>query len=147
MLIVSTGYKRAILGPQSFPDIFNGGRIRIFAAPRPAAAEAPEPASALGDVVRYMFDTGLEFFQANEYIIKQNAHIWRFQATSPGTALWFRLTAPGDDGQASLTQPRMDGDIAVIGQPAELSLVSTTIAAGDSILINSFNFTIPPLLG
>ena len=148
MLIVSTGFKAALFGRQSFTDIFNGGKIRVFFGARASLPEAAEPeAQLLGDILWTGFDVGLQFYQSGPFIVKDVTDSWQLQPSVSGVAAWWRLVAPGDDGSPSFTAPRMDGDIGVAGSSQELILPTTAIVAGMFVPIDAFTFTIPPVIG
>jgi hypothetical protein len=148
MLIVSAGFKTGILGSSSFAGLFNGGRIRIFSGARPVFSEMPEPsANWMGDVVWSGFDVGLQFVQAGPSVTKRLLDVWQLLPTAAGTATWWRLIGPDDDGSTSFSAPRIDGDIGTPAQPQELVMTSTTLSPGTALSISDFVFTIPPLVG
>lgn len=62
-------------------------------------------------------------------------------ADATGTATWFRIRASGDSGTTSEAQWRIDGDVGTSG--ADLNLDNTSIAAAQSVTINTFTFTLP----
>lgn len=145
MLLVSTGFKSAILGPQSFADIFNGGELRVFAGARPNSADKAQPSDPIGVVRRAGVNTGLAYIQEGAYIVASPGDLWLLNGLQPGTAAWFRLVAAGDDGTDSFAQPRIDGDIGTLAAPNDMTLASLTIAPNTAIPFSSFLFTIPPL--
>lgn len=145
MLLVSKGFKVALLGPSSFASIFAGGQIRIFAGARPASADFAEPSSPIAVVERAGADAGLRFQQAEEYVIKPPADAWRLKGLSNGTAVWWRLVGAGDTHAATNTAPRIDGDIGTIALPQEIVLNTTSIVAGSVVAFDSFLYTLPPL--
>lgn len=146
MLLVSTGFKAAILGPQSFEQIFNGGELRIFAGARPNSANAAEPSLPIGVVTRSDAPTpGLQFVQVNDFIINVPSDKWLLQTLQAGTAAWFRLIAPGDDFGDSLTAPRIDGDIGAPASPNDMTLDVTTFTPNTALPFSSFLYTLPPL--
>lgn len=148
MLLVSNGFKIGIFGRNSFADLFNGGKIRVFSGNRPSLSESQEPAGTwLGDVTWAGYDTGLQFYQFGPYISKNTFDAWELRPVNNGTASWWRLVTSSDDGSGSLTAPRIDGDVGTIAAPAELLLTSTVLTADTSLPIDGFIFTIPPFIG
>lgn len=148
MLLVSTGFKAAILGPQSFAQIFNGGEIRLFAGTRPNSANAVEPSTPIAVITRIGNPVpGLQFTMVGEYVIKPPGDNWSVVIESPGTPTWFRLVGPGDDGGDDLDAPRIDGDIGSTGKPNDMTLDVEALAANTSLPFDGFVYTIPPLAG
>lgn len=146
MLLVSTGFKIAILGPQSFAQIFNGGEIRVFAGTRPNSANEAEPSTPIGVILRTnSTTTGLQFVQVNDYVIKPPPDNWVLNTLQPGTAAWFRLVAQSDTFGDSLTAPRIDGDIGTAASPNDMVLSITNFTPNTALPFSSFLYTIPPL--
>lgn len=146
MILVSSGFKRDILGRSSFADIFNGGEIRVFSGSRPSSANRAQGNNQVGRIYRVSAtDSTLRFVMVDTYVIKPPSDEWRLLCTTPGNAGWWRLVAPGDSGGDSNTAPRIDGDIGTESAPAELTLSTRAFAANDTISIDSFLYTIPPL--
>jgi hypothetical protein len=147
MLIVSTGFKIAILGPSSFLEIFNGGQIRVFAGSRPSNPNFAEPSLPIGTINRVLEpSTGLQFLQDNDYILSPPADPWALTVLEPGTAAWFRLVAAGDTYADSQTAPRIDGDIGTAANPNDMVLNVTTFTPNTVLSFSSFLYTIPPLI-
>lgn len=146
MLLVSTGFKIALLGPHAFVDIFAGGELRLFAGVRPDSANQAQGPNLLGVVRRIsQLDTGLRFQLTGPYVVKPPADRWRFLCAEPGTVGWWRLVAAGDAGSDSSTAPRIDGDVGTAEAPNDLTLAQTVFAQHDTLPIDSFLYTIPPL--
>lgn len=146
MLLVSTGFKSLLLGPQSFAQIFSGGELRLFAGVRPATANRAQGANLLGRVRRIdPVDSTLRFVLVDSYVIKVPSDLWQFVCETPGNVGWWRLVAPGDTGGDSNTAARIDGDVGTAAAPNDLTLARTAFSANDTLPIDSFLYTIPPL--
>lgn len=145
MLLVSTGFKKAILGPSAFADIFAGGQIRLFAGTRPATADSAEPATPLAVIERAGANKGLQFYLFDQYVINKPGDKWRLRGLGSGTVVWWRLVGAADDGQASFSQPRIDGDIGSTTAPQEMVLASAVMTPTTLINYDSFMYTLPPL--
>lgn len=145
MLLVSGGFKAALLGPNSFASIFQDGQIRIFAGSRPVSAERAEPSDPIAVVVRAGSNPGLRFQLTDQYVIKPPTDFWRLKGLAPGTAVWWRLVAAGDTHADTASAPRIDGDIGTSTSPKEIVLNSTTITPGLELAFDSFLYTFPPL--
>ncbi|GEM_PF-3759892 len=146
MLIVSSGYKRSILGTKSFADLFDGGEIRLFSGPRPASSDMGEPAAPMARINTVgLASPGLRFVLADTYVVKPLNEVWNLFANKPGQVLWWRLVGPVDDGLDSITAARIDGDVGSTASPSDLTLTKTTFNAGDILQIDSFLYTLPPV--
>lgn len=147
MLLVSAGFKAAILGPQSFADIFNGGEIRVFAGARPNAPELPEPSLPLGMIRRLGANTTLQFALAGAFVVKLPTDLWQLVAQQTGSPTWFRLVAPGDDYGYDANAARIDGDISLSGGGGDMIVAASSITAGSATSIDQFYYTISPVQG
>lgn len=148
MLLFSTGFKAAILGSSSFAAIFKGGEIRLFAGGRPASANDAEPGSPIGVITRISdISPGLQFAQANDYVIKPPSDRWVLTTMLAATPTWWRLIAAGDDATASVKAPRIDGDVGLNNALNDLTLQGSALASGVELSIDTFLFTFPPLGG
>lgn len=146
MLLVSTGFKTAILGRSAFADIFNGGVMHVYSGGRPLTADAPAPeAYRIGTIDRLQFDGGLQFAQTGAFIGIPLGHLWGLQPSATALAVWFRLVAPGDTNSANFVETRMDGDVGTLAAPKELVLLDPQLTVGTVTPIDSFLFTFPPL--
>lgn len=145
MLMVSTGFKAAILGPQSFAQIFNGGQIHVYTGVRPAAAETAANEANRIATVRTTTGLNLTFAQNGAFVGIPIGAQWQMLAINTGTATWFRLVGPSDTNQTSYGDARIDGDIGTPTNPQELVLASPNFSAGQAITLDSFLFTLPPL--
>lgn len=73
---------------------------------------------------------------------KSATQIWSFNGIAAGTAGWFRFVASvADAGGVSTTLHRMDGSIATSG--ADLNMSQLTISIGAPNTIDSFSITTP----
>ncbi|GAA0721274.1 hypothetical protein [Dokdonella soli] len=154
-LQVSTGFKTDILGPSSFESIFNSGVIRVFSGLQPTTADMAEQGTLLGLITlngdfwlpNYRVN-GLTFTRSGPYIVKLPWQRWEIVPSSNGTAGWWRLITPLDDGNPSYSLPRIDGAISADpASGAEMILASTTLTTGTAIPLDSFLYTIPPIIG
>jgi len=91
---------------------------------------------------------GLMFSAPNSGVISKLAtQVWSFNGINgPGTAGWFRLFSSDTSDSGALIAaapyyPRMDGSIAVSG--ADLNLSNISITTGAPNTIDTFNITIP----
>lgn len=144
MLKLSTGFTAAIFGPQSFDQIFNGGSIRLYGGARPASANASADESQLIAIAQTVSGLPLQYQVLNGMVSIPPGAAWQFQAVNPGTATWFRLLGASDSHSASLTDPRIDGDVGITSAPNDLTLQTQIFAAGTAVSLDSFLFTLNP---
>lgn len=145
MLLVSTGFKSAILGPKSFAQIMNGGTIQVFSGSRPSTADMPAPAALLlATFNRARYDGGLLYQQAGPYMLIPTGDRWQLTPIRNGTATWFRVVTATDSNQTGYTDARIDGDVGVPLNPKEMVLQTASLVAGTVVSVDSFLFSIPP---
>lgn len=152
--LVSTGYAAAILGPQSFDQIFRYGCIEVYSGSQPDSADAPPTGVMLARITRGgawapgASDNGIEFVRSGRYAMKPSDHQWFLQGVAPGTAGWFRLRANApEDAARSVTAPRIDGAIGLDGVAADtqLFLPDLTIGPSTNVVISNFWYAVPPI--
>lgn len=150
MLRLSTGLRDALLGTQSFKDIFMDGVIYIYTGSQPTSADSAVQGTLLGKVTQdanaFSFGNaanGLEFGTPSDgAIAKASAENWQFEGLADGVAGWARLMGnANDDLGASTSLPRLDFSIGRTG--ADLNLSNTTIAIGAIHTIDVFEYAIP----
>jgi hypothetical protein len=145
-LQVSTKFKELILGPHAFADIFAYGKIQVYSGLPPVSADYPVQGTLLAEITDNGEGDGLTFTQYGAYVSKNIAQPWRMAVIANGVAGWFRLIAAGGDpGHLSYSAPRVDGRIGTTGA-FDMTLESTTLVSGQSIAVQQFLYTIPPLL-
>ena len=84
---------------------------------------------------------GLTFAAPVSGVVSKSG-VWSFNGVAVGTAGWFRFIASSaDGGGVSTTLERLDGSIAVSGADMNLSNISLTIGAPNTI--DTFSYTAP----
>lgn len=149
---VSSGFKKAILGPTAFEGIFNGGRILVFTGAQPASADMAQQGTLVGEIsedglpwLAYGAQGGLRFVRSDTFAAKDPAQAWRLRGLANGTAGWGRLMAKApDDGEESVIAPRIDFSIGGAG-PVDFVFANPVIATGANVLIQQFLYSITPL--
>lgn len=147
-LQVSNAHKAAIA--QLFVTLYAGGVIRVMSGSQPATADAAQTGTLLGVVtLNGTPNAGLTFAADGPFVGKPLGVQWRLTAVTSGNAGWWRLvSSPGDDGGASYSSRRVDGAIGTTpSSGAELILPSLGLVAGQQYPLESFLFTIPPIIG
>lgn len=154
-VLTSTGYRTQILGATSFASIFLDGAIEIRTGSQPATADD----AATGTLVAMITKdgaawtagsptNGLQFSQDGPRMVSDPAQVWTLQGSGTGTAGWFRLLAnTPDPGGFSLTAPRIDGRIDLLGSlmDCQLYLPTVSISPSTSIVVPYWWYGLPPL--
>lgn len=143
----STGLRNYILASGSVKDALDGMVFRFYSGTVPDTADA-----ALGSAVQLseiMADgtDGVTFDEAsvnNGSISKLASETWITGLggnDDSGTATFWRLVVPADDGSASTTALRLQGGIAMTG--SEINLTDTDLVASAPQSLNFFNVVLP----
>jgi hypothetical protein len=138
-LSYSTGFANKVLdafGNSGAGFNFDGGTLEI----RTGAPPGPDAAAA-GTVLATIVLPADAFAAASGKSMAK-AGTWQDPAAdASGTAGHFRLRRAGDANGASTTAERIEG---TVGQgTGDLSLDNTNIAAGQTVTINTFTFSLP----
>jgi hypothetical protein len=139
-LQLSTGLRCQLLDTAAFRTIFNLSFIRIYSGTPPVTADAVLANTLLLSITNNNTATGLTFAAAaaNGAITKTVAEVWSGTCGSTGTASFYRLVTSTDTGNASTTQPRLQGLCGTAGNELNLptlSLVNTTLYTVDNYSI------------
>lgn len=153
-LIVSTAFKTKMLSP--FAEMFSLGAIYVYPGARPATADMAPGTTPIGMITQdglawNPINTafGLRFVQSGPYIVFDSALNPVLTPSAGGTAAWWRLVAPGDTGDISYSQFRIDGDIGLKATPGgqEMLLENNVLVPGTNQQVGYFLYTIPPIIG
>ena len=145
---LSTGLRNNLVGSIGFATTLANGVIDIYTGAQPATADAAITGALLGTVTlnsgAFASGTptnGLTFAApANGAVSKSG--VWSFNGIAVGTAGWFRFRAnAADAGAISAVLPRLDGSVAVSGADLNLSNISITVGAPNTI--DTFVWTQP----
>lgn len=142
---VSTGLRKAMLDTGSLRELMDGGLVKRYSGTVPATADA-----ALGSAVLLCTislnstGTGISFDTnaVGDVLSKAPAEVWSGVTLAPGgTMTFYRHVAPGDDGTASTTQYRIQGEIGTVGK--EMNLSSPTKTTGELQTVDYYSVTLP----
>lgn len=142
----STGLRNTMLGSGSLKSALDGGRIDIYAGSPPASADdAVGGATLLCSITLNSTATGIDMDTAASagVLSKAPGQVWSGVNVASGTATWYRHVGPGDDGLSSTTAPRLQGDVALSGSDLNISNVSLT--AGATQTIDFYSVALPTL--
>lgn len=135
-LKTSTGLRNGVLSGGSLKSLLNGGRINIYAGTPPATADdAVGGATLLCAITLNSTGDGINFDTAAAGGVLQKApgEAWSGANVTGGVAAWYRHVAAGDGGTLSTTAPRVQGLVGVAGADLNLSSVSLTTGATQTI--------------
>jgi len=145
---LSTGLRNNLAGTTGFASTFANGVIEIRTGTQPATADSAATGTLLGVVTLNsgaftdgVSTNGLTFAAAASGAVSKSG-VWSFNGIADGTAGWFRFRGnAADAGGVSTTLPRLDGSIATSG--ADMNLSNITITTGAPNTIDSFTYTQP----
>jgi len=143
---LSTGLRTALMDATSFEATFANAEIRIYGyTGAPITAPATADAAITGELlvtITEAADAPLTFAAAASGVLTKSANTWAGTVAANSTAVYWRLVDKTDDGDdLSTTDPRVQGTIGTAGADGNLSSVSLTAAASQTI--DYFSVTIP----
>lgn len=152
---LSTGFRAALMGAQSFEDILQDAVIRCYSGAQPANADAAVTGTLLGSITRDggpftpgSPTNGLRFLRTSIYGLKRTDQQWRFTGVATGTLGWARICANAvDDGSASAIAIRIDGRIGLDSDTGDIQFkfANLSVTPSSSIEVPGFIFALPPL--
>jgi hypothetical protein len=116
------------------------GVLEIRSGTRPGAA-GTAPAGTLLASITLPADAFAA--AASPGTITKNGTWQDTSADATGTASWFRMKLSADAGTTNTTDKRMDGDITLTGGGGDMTIDNTSIAAAQSVTVNTFVLTQP----
>lgn len=141
----STGLRNYIMDSGSMKTAMTGCLLKVYSGAVPATANASATGNTL--LCTYYKDgvspDGLnwEASAVNGVLAKSTSETWEGTAGASGTASFFRLVEASDDDDASTTFKRIQGVVGVVG--ADLNLSSVSISSGAPQSIDSFSLVLP----
>lgn len=145
-LKVSRGLRNQMLVSGSFKGIMEANdncKLQIYSGTPPSTARDAVPAGAVLLVEIQEDDaTGLLFDSAASQgvLAKDPNQVWQGTVDNDGEAAWYRLVADGDTGNASDTEPRLQGAVGLSGAELNLSDIQLTTGAVQTIDYFVVNF-------
>jgi hypothetical protein len=139
----STGLRNKILDTSAFRTFMNLGFIKIYTGSQPADADAAVTGTLLCTISNNSTGTGLTMAASatSGTIVKAAAEVWSGTNAATGTAGYYRHVAAGDDGTSSTTQARIQGSIGTSG--ADMNLSSVSLTNGATQTIDNYSITLP----
>lgn len=147
----STGLRNAMLNTGSFASVMeagDGGCIKVYSGTPPATADDAVTGTLLLTITTSGVTTGtagstLLMGAPTDGVISKEATAWTGTAVATGAPSYFRHVATGDTGVLSTSQPRVQGDVALVG--AALSMGVSTLTSGVTYPIDACNYRFPTL--
>lgn len=140
----STGAKNALLTTKALRELISGKVIRLYSGTPPASADAALSGNTLLNTISSGgTGAGLELeatVTSPGVIEKAAAQTWQGTAVATGTVTFFRIVDPSDAGTASTTAERIQGDAALAGAIFNISNLTITESATDTINYAVFAF-------
>lgn len=139
---ISTGLRNALLSGGSLKATLAGGEIRIYSGTVPADADASIGSATLLVTIKNG-GSGINFAAsaAAGVLNKASGETWSGTNAATGTASFFRHVLSADDGSASTTASRIQGTAAVAG--ADLNLTSVSLTSGATQTIDFYSVALP----
>lgn len=136
VMAVSSGASFTVFAPRGSGTAFGGKTLAVTATS--ITTDSPQTMSAGTSGAN-----GLSFDVASGGVLaKHPSEVWAGVAVATGTAGWFRFIGAGADGGGSDPNAiRLDGSVGTSG--ANLNMTSTSIAAGATQTVNTWQFTFP----
>ena len=141
---ISTGLAKAMLDTGSFSASLSGMKLKIYSGTEPATADAALGAAVLLCTVSDAGGAGALSFEAaavGNVLSKLSSQTWSGTNAASGTASFCRLELASDTGASSSSEVRVQGDVGVAGKFLNLSSVSLTAAAVQTV--DSLSVTMP----
>lgn len=140
----STGLVKGMLDSGSFKDMMNGMTLKVYAGTEPASADAAIGSATL--LLTYSaegagYPLSWEDEAVGNVIQKNSGEVWSGVNVASGIASFCRFEMTSDTGTASTTEVRLQGDVGLAGKFLNLSSLSLT--AGATQTLESFSIVFP----
>lgn len=132
---LSTGLRDDILDTGSLKAILDSGFIDIYSGTPPASADDAASGTKLCRISNNSTGTGITFnaSAASGALQKNSGETWSGVNLASGTATYYRHVTASDTAGASTTEQRIQGTVGVAGADMNLSDVSLTISATQTL--------------
>lgn len=140
----STGLVKGMLDTSSFRDMMSGMKLKVYAGVEPPSADAAIGSAVLLLVISTNSSGDPLAWEANavgNVIQKNSGDVWSGVNNASGIASFCRFERDSDTGSGSSSEVRLQGDVGVAGRFVNLSSVSLT--AGATQTLDSFSIAFP----
>lgn len=139
----STGLRDYMLDTGSFRAAVAGFVFKLYGGSIPESADASIGSAVLLCTIS-VDGTGtgvtMELDAVSGVITKNTSEVWTGDVTTSGTATFFRMESPADDGSASTTARRLQGTVGLV--TGDINFSSVVLTSGDARRLNYFAATI-----
>lgn len=139
----STGFRNHILAVGSAKQALDGKVIRVYAGTEPASADAAiGSATLLVEISSGGDGTGVTMAStaAGGQLTKNPSETWVGTIEASGTASFFRMVTPADNGGASTSAIRLQGTVGLDG--ADLNFSTLYLEEEDDRQIRYFTVSV-----
>ncbi|MEF8794324.1 hypothetical protein [Thiohalorhabdus sp.] len=148
----STGLRNALLDTGDLTTVLADGVLRIYSGTVPTNAD--DAISGDSDMLVEITDAGQALGSGTGIdldpngasggtITKDPNETWEGTNAASGTATYFRHVTQADDATSSTTQERLQGAVGTSG--SDLNLSSVSLSSGATQTIDAYSVTLPTL--
>lgn len=141
-LQISTGLAAAVVGTSSLADTLDGGVINIYAGTPPPTADAALGGATLLCSIQEGGTNPLSPVASGTKLVKPTGETWQGVNAATGTATFYRYVVAGDDGTASTSQVRVQGNVGLTSA-SEMTLLDVAFASGVTFDLANFMLNLP----
>lgn len=143
----STGLRNQMMDTGSLKNALDNGFINIYSGTVPTTADEAVPGGAtlLCTISVNSTGTGITFDAAASggVIAKAPGEVWSGVNAATGTAAWYRHVGAADTGALATDEPRLQGLVGVSG--ADLNLSSVSLTSGATQTVDFYSVALPTL--
>lgn len=138
----STGLRNKMLDTGSFKATMALGFLKLYTGAEPASPDDAATGTLLCTISVASGATGLSMAaSAVSGSLAKAAEVWSGVNAASGTVGYWRFVAAGDTGASSTTQARVQGSVGTSG--ADLNLSNLSLTSGATQTIDYASFTLP----
>lgn len=138
---LSTGTRNGLLSGGSLKSLLDGGELRLYSGTVPADADAALGGATLLCTIKNG-GSGITFATAAGGVMqKAGAETWSGVNAATGTASFYRHVLSADDGTSSSSAVRLQGTVGVAG--ADMNLSSVSLTSGATQTLNFYSIAMP----
>lgn len=140
----STGLRTKMLDANPFKMVMALGFLKLYSGTAPADADAATTGTLITTLSVASSGTGISMAaSAVAGVLSKAAETWSGINASSATVTHYRHVAVGDDGTLSTTQARIQGTMATVG--ADMNLSSVTLTSGATQTLDNYAVALPTL--
>lgn len=141
-LQISTGLATAVVGTSSLATALAGGVINMYAGTPPPTADAALGGATLLCSIQEGGTNPLSPVASGTKLVKPTGETWQGVNAATGTATFYRYVKAGDDGTASTSQVRAQGNVGLTNA-SEMTLLDVAFVSGETFVLANFMLNLP----